>query len=94
MMQHQVHLFLGKPAAIGGEGRFGLILANIFLNPLLDLAADLARYLAVDGQLIVSGIQESDEAELAGAFQSYGLAPRGRHRDKGWTALRLARSAD
>jgi ribosomal protein L11 methyltransferase len=92
-MERDVQLFLGELAAVNGDERFGLILANVFLNPLLELAADLAHYLAGDGQLIVSGIQESDLAELADAFQAHGLEPRARRCDSQWAAVHFARPA-
>ena len=92
-MESGVHLLWGELPALRSDGRFGLILANLFLNPLLALAEEIARRLAANGLLIVSGIRVSDAPELEGAFGVLGLEPRQRREDGGWVALCLARSA-
>ena len=84
-----VTLFLGETTAIAPESRFALIMANIFLNPLLALAGELAERLGDDGVLIVSGIRDSDAPELLAALCAQGLRLDAEEHADGWAALRL-----
>ncbi len=88
-LQDQVSLFVGEPAAIRRGRCFDLIFANIFLNPLLSLAGDIAGRLTNRGRVVVSGIRADDSAELAAAFESRGLTLEERYTAEGWSALRL-----
>ena len=56
------------------EGGFGLILANINRNVLLDLLPGLAEKLAEDGRLVLAGLLQTDRETMRGAIRAAGLA--------------------
>jgi ribosomal protein L11 methyltransferase len=67
--------------------QFDLITANIYLEPLVQMAPHLARRLQPYGTLIVSGILASQEAALHAALRSARLAVHQRLQEKEWIAL-------
>ncbi|MDR1546388.1 MAG: 50S ribosomal protein L11 methyltransferase [Deltaproteobacteria bacterium] len=73
-------------------GGYDLVLANLTLNALTELAPTLARQIRPDGRLIVSGLIEEQVSEAQAAFARTGFVPL-RHlgRDE-WSALMLLRS--
>lgn len=66
---------------------FGLVVANIIADVLIDLAHPLAAALAPEGALISSGIILSREDEVALAFAAAGLRLRQRQQHEDWVAL-------
>lgn len=84
-----LHLFVGAAAALGSQLACALIIANLFLNPLMALAAELVAHLEEDGVLILSGIRESDATELLGVYAEAGAVLEERRGIDGWAALRL-----
>lgn len=75
------------------DDRFDLVVANLYLAPLLALAPALAERVAPRGGCVVSGISIRHREPVERAFAAHGLAPaRPRARD-GWLALELWRSA-
>jgi ribosomal protein L11 methyltransferase len=91
-MEGAIGLFLGESNAISMNQRYALILANIFLNPLLSLAEELAARLLPQGHLIVSGIREADAPELVASLAAQGLTPDKSESADGWIAIRLRRA--
>ena len=81
---------LEDPAAVPGE--FGVVIANILLNTLEELAGQIARKVAPGGRLVLSGLlaPQGDAAERAYAAQ--GLRPVQRKERDGWLRLELERS--
>lgn len=73
------------------QGQFGIVVANILLNPLLDLAPSLAAKVAPGGRLVLSGLLsvQADAAERAYAEQ--GLWPQARKERDGWARVELSR---
>lgn len=73
------------------EGRFAIVIANILLNTLEELAPALAGKLAPGGRLVLSGLlpAQGDAAEKAYARQ--GLRPAGRKEREGWLRVELSR---
>jgi ribosomal protein L11 methyltransferase len=71
--------------------RFDLVLANILARPLMRLAPDLARVLAPQGVLIVSGLLARDVRPVVAAYTAQGLALRRRSELEGWATLELKR---
>ncbi len=55
--------------------RYDLILANLFSGILIEAAPRLARALATNGQLWLSGVLRSQQAEVAAACRAVGLRP-------------------
>ena len=81
-----VHPVLGDAAAICGK-RYDTVLANINRNILL---ADMPAYVATlgaGGELIVSGILESDIEAIERRAVECGLRPAGQRLREGWAAL-------
>jgi ribosomal protein L11 methyltransferase len=71
----RVDVVLGPLEAVR-EGPFGLVVANLLRSELLPLAAAIARRTAAGGFAVVSGLLESERAEVAGALARVGLAER------------------
>ncbi len=82
----------GGPESV--EGPFALVLANIVAPVLTEHAARLAALTAQSGCLMLSGILESERAELLAVYAKLGLHPHpnhGEHRRDGWYACCLVR---
>src|SRR4051794_36598806 len=71
--------------------RFDLVTANILARPLKRLAPALARVLAGDGALILSGLLVGDVPGVLSAYAAQGLALERRHDLDGWATLVLRR---
>jgi ribosomal protein L11 methyltransferase len=89
-MDDRVAVMAGTLAAVRARARFALLLANIFLNPLLELAEDLARHLESDGRLIASGLFFEDVPTVVERFARAGLRLESQRIDEQWAALRFA----
>ena len=72
-------------------GAFDLVLANLMAPLLLERRAELAALLAPGGVLVLSGLLDTDVAEVKAGYASLGL-PAVRS-DGEWAALVFARSA-
>lgn len=68
-------------------GHFDLIFANILAGPVRRLAPALARALARDGTLILSGLLAMDVAGVVSAYRHQGLALASRSLREGWATL-------
>jgi ribosomal protein L11 methyltransferase len=84
-------LFAGEACALRSGARFALILANLFLNPLLALTPFFAERLAGDGRLIVSGFRAEDAPELRRTLAAAGLVTEREVLRNGWVAAGLRR---
>jgi ribosomal protein L11 methyltransferase len=79
--------------AVGENGSYDLIVANILPQPLKDMAPALARSLAPAGRVILSGILTHQADGVVEIYARQGLATL-RRLDRGeWTALLFIRSA-
>jgi ribosomal protein L11 methyltransferase len=76
----------------GVRSRFGLVLANIEVWVLAELAPDLARVTAADGRLVLSGLLAERGAEVLERFGALGFSEEGREAEDGWLVLVLGRS--
>jgi ribosomal protein L11 methyltransferase len=72
------------------EGRFDLVVINILAPVIVALAPGLAARTAPGGQLIASGLIESQQAEVAAALHAHGFQILEYSREADWVAL-LAR---
>ena len=70
---------------------FDLIFANILLEPLQRLATPLARLLAPDGRIVLSGLLLSQATPALASYRARGLVLVSRLRLEGWATLVLAR---
>jgi ribosomal protein L11 methyltransferase len=73
-------------------GRFGIVIANILLNTLEELAPQIAAKVAPGGRLVLSGLlaAQGDAAERAYAAQ--GLRAVSRRERDGWIRVEMERS--
>jgi ribosomal protein L11 methyltransferase len=74
-------------------GTFGVVVANILLNTLVELAPAIAARVAPSGRLVLSGLlaDQGDEAEAA--YRAQGLRTVGRKQREEWIRLELERPA-
>jgi ribosomal protein L11 methyltransferase len=80
------------PAALV-DGRFDVVIANLWGDDLLAAAPDLARLTAPGGDLFCSGIRLWQAPPLRRILESSGLRVAGLRAAEGWGALHLRRPA-
>src|SRR5277367_6588341 len=71
------------------HGPFDLVLANILANPLRQLATPMARHLAPQALVILSGLLPHQAQGVIAAYRARGLVPRRHIRIDGWSSLLL-----
>ena len=67
-------LEIGLPDALG-DAQFDVVLANILANPLVELAAKISNALTAAGVLVMSGLLESQAAEVMSAYPMLEFEP-------------------
>jgi ribosomal protein L11 methyltransferase len=72
---------------------YALVVANILLNTLVELAPQLARKVAPGGLLVLSGLLSPQADEARAAYVAQGLLPSGQHEKEGWVRVELSRPA-
>ncbi|HET6772764.1 MAG TPA: 50S ribosomal protein L11 methyltransferase [Acidimicrobiales bacterium] len=72
----------------GGAG-YDLVVANMLLPQLVELAPVVARALAPGGTAVVSGVLDDQRDQVAAAYHSAGLAPLAFAGEGGWLSLTL-----
>ena len=70
---------------------FDLVFANILARPLTRLAPSLARAVATDGTLVLSGLIPRDVPGVLSAYAAQGFRLRRRRLIEGWATLELRR---
>lgn len=70
---------------------FDLIVANILAGPLVALAPDVARHLAPDGVVVLSGLMTPEEPTVRDAYVAEGLTLASSGRIDGWSTVVLRR---
>jgi ribosomal protein L11 methyltransferase len=68
---------------------FDLIVANILAQPLIELAPRLARGLQQDGDLILSGLLQTQEAAVVAAYRATGISLHKRIEGGDWVTLMM-----
>jgi len=76
-----------RHAKANRPGRFDLVFANILAGPLKQLAPSIARVLARDGTLILSGLLAMDVPGVASAYRHHGIYLVSRSLREGWATL-------
>lgn len=61
------NILIGDPSTINGR-RYDVIVANILLEPLVQLADHLTQHLSIGGQIVLSGILSEQIARLLAAY--------------------------
>ena len=82
---------LADPDELPG-GPYRIVVANILLNTLVELAPAIARKVALGGRLVLSGLLSSQAAEAEAAYAAQGLLPAGRAERDGWVRVELSRA--
>jgi len=72
---------------------YGLIFANILLDPLKALATPMARLVAANGQIVLSGLLAAQADAALASYRARGLALVRRTTLEGWATLVLVRPA-
>lgn len=79
------------PAQQLEPGAYDLVVANIAAGTLAELAPALARAVADDGTLVVSGVLDEQVAPVLAAFEAEGLGLAGTAADDDWRTLLVRR---
>lgn len=82
-------MLTADPAA--APGQFGIVIANILLNTLEELAAAIASRVAPGGRLVLSGLLAAQGDAAERAYARVGLQPVARAEREGWLRLELSR---
>jgi ribosomal protein L11 methyltransferase len=73
------------------DAPYGIVVANILLNTLVELSPQIARKVAPGGNLVLSGLLWPQAEEVERAYGALGLRPAGRSEREGWVRVELAR---
>jgi len=87
-----IHIRQGKINELQFDGPFGLILANINLNILMDEMKYYSNVLMTGGHLLLSGFYEKDIAALNGEASKFGLTEINRDSREEWACLLLQKN--
>lgn len=93
----RVHIVVGTgyaPAIVHERAPYDLIMANVFADPLCEMAADLAHHLKPGGHAILSGILNDQADRVVAAHSQQGLILRERTVDGEWSVLALWRPTE
>jgi len=82
-------MLAGDPAAV--PGRFEIVIANILLNTLEDLAPAIAGKVADGGRLVLCGLLAAQGDAAERAYVAQGLRPAARKEREGWVRVELSR---
>ncbi len=77
------------PGAV--RGQFGIVIANILLNTLEELAPRIAAKVAPGGRLVLSGLLASQGDSAARAYAAQGLREIARKEREGWLRVEMSR---
>ena len=70
---------------------YRIVVANVLLNTLIELAPAIARKVASGGRLVLSGLLAAQADEAEAAYAALGLSPAGRAQRDGWARVELSR---
>jgi ribosomal protein L11 methyltransferase len=75
------------------QAPYSIVLANILLEPLRRMATPLARAVAPNGSVVLSGLLHAQGMTALAAYRARGMVLEHRIRLEGWTTLVLRRPA-
>ena len=78
-------------SAFKADAPFDLIAANILAGPLVEMAPDITGFLAVGGQLVLSGLLSTQEQTVLEAYEAQGLTFQNKIEKGDWLALTLTK---
>jgi ribosomal protein L11 methyltransferase len=79
----------GATGTAASAAGYDLVVANLLLPDLVELAPTVGRSLAAGGTAVVSGVLDAQRDRLVAAYRAVGLAPLGSAGEDGWLALTL-----
>ena len=82
---------LPRPDELPGP-QYRLVVANILLNTLVELAPAIARKVAPGGRLVLSGLLPAQADEAQRAYVAQGLVAGPRKEREGWIRVELSRA--
>ena len=82
-------VLIDDPAAVPGQ--FQIVIANILLNTLEELAPSIASKVAPGGRLVLSGLLAEQAGAAERAYVALGLRAIGRKEREGWVRVELSR---
>jgi ribosomal protein L11 methyltransferase len=88
----RIELLVVEPDRVPGAP-FGIVLANILLNTLVELAPAIAARVAPAGRLVLSGLLAEQGDEVEAAYRAQGLRTVGREQREEWIRVELERPA-
>lgn len=91
LVNHCKYIDIQKVDTLKLNRQFDIILANINRNIILDNIAELVKATVVGGEMLLSGLLVSDEADIREACGALGLAHRKTVERNGWIALWFSR---
>ena len=71
---------------------YDLVFANILKGPLVELAPDMAKYLAQNGLIILSGLLVVQADAITAAYVAHGFTPQAREDLGEWSCLVMRRN--
>jgi len=71
---------------------YRIVVANILLNTLIELAPAIARKVAGGGRLVLSGLLPAQAGEAEAAYAAQGLVPAGHTERDAWVRVELSRA--
>lgn len=77
--------------AIAAAAPYRLVIANILAGPLKTLAPSIARLVARNGHVILSGFTQAQEPRMLSAYGAQGIRLKRRWRLDGWSTLLFGR---
>ncbi len=83
----RIEWLLRDPAEV--PGRFGIVIANILLNTLEELAEPIAAKLLPGGRLVLSGLLAAQGDAAERAYVAQGLRPIARRERDGWIRVEM-----
>ena len=86
----RIEWLLAEPDAVPGQ--FGIVIANILLNMLEELAGRIAGKVAPGGRLVLSGLLAAQGEDAERAYAAHGLRFVGRKERDGWIRVELERA--
>ena len=90
LVNHCKYIDIQKVDTLQLNRQFDIMLANINRNIILDNIAELVKATVPGGQVVLSGLLVSDEAEIREACEALGLVHRKTVERNGWIAIRLS----
>jgi ribosomal protein L11 methyltransferase len=78
-------------ASFSAHGPFDLVIANILAGPLMQMSAELFRHTARGGDVILSGILDTQRDRVVACYGAKGFHHRLTTHSRGWSTIWLAR---